>query len=104
MNAFRKWFVERFLRRYVRRGLDYLSGPLNGKKSEITLGLLAIILVSENFLGAQALGDIGAMLSSMIAELGNASLEDAKQVTLIAFLTAVLHRFLKIKKGDDSDE
>lgn len=101
MNFFQKWIIDRFLKGYVRKGLDLISGPLNGKKTELTLGLLALLLFFQSMTDVESLKDLMQLVIEQISSVGDVSVESARDVTLIGFLTALFHRLLK-KTDDDA--
>jgi hypothetical protein len=95
MNFFQKWIIDKFLKGQISKILSKLSGPLDGKKSPITGGLLVILLIASQAMPNQAVKDLIQAVIDQIAAVGTTSLEDARNVTLAAFLAAVAHRLTK---------
>ena len=104
MNFFEKWVVNKFIKGYLRNGLDMLSGPLNGKKSEIATILIALLYSLQQITGVESINDAIQLIIDQIAALGDTSLDTALNVTLGALIAVFIpHRVLKQLPKDDDE-
>lgn len=104
MNWLKEYILGKFLNGYIKGFLDWVSGPLNGKKSEITLGILALIMAVHGTTDAGTLKEALEFLMNQIANVGNVSLDEARNVSLVAFLISVFHRILKWVAAAESEQ